>query len=66
MNTYIGKLEKSNLNDWWVRFDGAYLQLIDRSIDTSSFNEGQEIKFELKKASHVVLNSANLYRAFPI
>ena len=64
---YIGKLEKSKLNDWWVRFNcGGSIQLIDRSVDTSSFSEGQEIQFELKKASHVVLNSANLYRAYPI
>jgi hypothetical protein len=64
---YVGKLEKSNLNDWWVRFNcGVSIQLIDRLVDTSSFTEGKEIQFELKKASHVVLNSANLYRAYPI
>ena len=46
-----GKLDKSKYNDWWVRFNGGgSLQMIDESIDTSSFENGQEIEFELHLA----------------
>jgi hypothetical protein len=64
-----GKLDKSPFNEWWVRFNcGGSLQMIDESIDTSSFQEGDEIHFELHLASNSELtkNSANKYRAFPI
>ncbi len=64
-----GKLEKSKYNEWWVRFNGGgSLQMIDESIDTSSFKVGAIINFELQLASNPELtkNSANKYRAFPI
>ena len=65
----IGKLNKSPFNEWWVHFnDGKSLQKIDESIDISSFQEGDEIHFQLYLASNPELtkNSANKYRAFPI
>jgi hypothetical protein len=65
----LGKLEKSKYNDWWVRFNGGgSLQMIDESIDTSSFQNNQEIEFELHLASNpeFTKDSANKYRAFPV
>jgi hypothetical protein len=65
----IGKLEKSEFNEWWVRFnDGCSMQKIDESIDASSFKYGDDIHFEIHLASNPELTekSANKYRAFPI
>jgi hypothetical protein len=52
-----------------VRFNGGgSLQMIDESIDTSSFETAQEIEFELHLASNpeFTKDSANKYRAFPV
>jgi hypothetical protein len=42
--------------------------MIDESIDTSSFENDQEIEFELHLASNpeFTKDSANKYRAFPV
>jgi hypothetical protein len=65
----IGKLNKSPFGEWWVHFnEGKSLQKIDESIDTSSFENGQEIEFEIHLASNpeFTKDSSNKYRAFPV
>jgi hypothetical protein len=66
----LGKLKYESDNNWWIHF-GDYFhksQMMDESIDTSFFQNNQEIEFELKLASNVELtkNSSNKFRAYPV
>ena len=64
MNTIKGKLKfQSQHGDWWVHW-GAYgekSQMIDKSIDTSKFIDGDTIEFDIQISA-----IEERYRAFPI
>ena len=59
MSTLKGKL-KYHINTWWVEW-GVKSQMIDKSVDTSNFVEGDTIEFKLSMS---LLDER--WRAFPI
>jgi hypothetical protein len=61
MNTIKGNLKyQSQFNEWWVHW-GEKSQMIDKSIDTSNFVDGDRIEFRLS-----ISEIDERYRAFPI
>jgi hypothetical protein len=59
MSTFKGNL-RYHMNNWWVNW-GAKSQMIDNSVDTSNFVEGDSIEFRLSMSM-----SDERWRAFPV
>lgn len=59
MNIIKGKL-KFNFDQWWVIW-GEKSQLIDKSVDTSKFVDGNDIEFTISISA-----IDERYRAFPL
>ena len=63
MNTIKGTLRyESQFNEWWVHWgEGEKSQMIDKSVNTANFVEGDQIEFRLS-----ISELEERYRAFPI
>lgn len=59
MNIIKGKL-KYHFDQWWVMW-GEKSQLIDKSVDTSNFVDGNDIEFTIS-----ISEIDERYRAFPL
>ena len=64
MNTYKGKLKfEAKFNEWWLHWGaiGEKSQMVDKSVDTSKFVDGETIEFKITMSA-----IEERYRAFPI
>lgn len=61
MNTIKGTLKyQSQFNQWWVHW-GEKSQMIDKSVNTANFIEGDRIEFRLS-----ISETEERFRAFPL
>ena len=64
MNTIKGKLKyEVQFNEWWLHWGaiGEKSQMIDKSVDTSKFVDGDIIEFKISMSA-----IEQRFRAFPI
>lgn len=61
MNTIKGTLKyQSQFNQWWVHW-GEKSQMIDKSVNTKNFVDGDRIEFQIR-----ISETEERFRAFPI